>query len=110
MLSEKENSEMELALTETPVIQIETPGKRARELLPQQEPKPPLVRKVNIVIKLLDSTKFPVLSKYTNQMIQDLEKENILNDVIGCDVTGIVREYVRDKNSGQINRKKYTNS
>jgi hypothetical protein len=93
MLSEAEK-EMELALTVTPGMQIKTPGKRAMRILPQQNPKPPIVRKVNIVIKLLDPGKFPILSKYTNQMIRDLEQENIFNNVIGCDITGIVREFV----------------
>jgi hypothetical protein len=35
MLTEKENVEMELALTETPGMQFETSGKRAMKLLPQ---------------------------------------------------------------------------
>lgn len=93
---------MELALTETPGMQIERPGKRAMKLLPQQEPKPPLVRKVNIVVKFLDSAKFPTLTKYTYQMIRDLEKDRILNDVIGRDIIGVVREFRYNEKSGRM--------
>ena len=85
--------EMELALTEIPGKQLETPGKQAMVLLPLKEPKPPLVRKVDIVVKILDPIKFPTLTKYTNQMLRDLQRDKILNDVVGLDVIGQVREY-----------------
>lgn len=75
MLTEEENAEMELVLRETPGMRIETPGKQAMELLPQQEPKPPTVRKVNIVVKLLDSNEFPTLARYTNQMIRSKKRQ-----------------------------------
>lgn len=81
---------MELALTEIPGKPIKTQGKRAMVLLPIKEPKPPLVRKVDIVVKILDPIKFPTLTRYTNQMLQ---RDKILNDVIGLDVIGQVREY-----------------
>ena len=84
---------MELALTEIPGKPIKTPGKQAMVLLLIKEPKPPLVRKVDIVVKILDPIKFPTLTRYTNQMLRDLQRDKILNDVIGLDVIGQVREY-----------------
>ena len=63
---------MELVLTVVPGRQNKNPGKEAMELLPIKEPKPPLVRKVNIVVKFLGPIKFPTLTRYTNQMLQDL--------------------------------------
>lgn len=88
MLTEEENTEMEFALTEIPRRQIMKPGKKAMQLLPINEPNPPLVRKVNIVVKVLDPTTFPTLTKYPNQMLLDLQKDNILNDVIDRDIIG----------------------
>jgi hypothetical protein len=73
MLTEKENMEMEAVITEIQGIQIEKPGKQALILLPQKELKPP----VNIVVKILDPTRFPKSTEYTNRMIQDLQKDKI---------------------------------
>jgi hypothetical protein len=79
--------EMELALTEIPGKLTE---KQAMVLLSIKEPKLPLVRKVDIVVKILDPIKFLT---YTNQMLRDLQRNKILNDIIGLDVIGQVREY-----------------
>lgn len=99
---EKENVEMELALTETPGMQFKTSGKRAMKLLPQQEPKLPLIKKANIVVKFLDSEKFPTLTKYANQMIRDMKKDNILSGVIGHDIIIRVVITVSNINIGDI--------
>lgn len=62
------------------------PGKQAMQFFP----KPSLVRKVNIVVKAQEPTTFPTLIKYTNQMLLYLQKDNILNDVIGRDTAVIL--------------------
>ncbi|UZO18591.1 uncharacterized protein OCT59_009903 [Rhizophagus irregularis] len=85
-LSEPVNKEMELVLTRMT-------GRRIKK------PKPPLVMKVNIVVKALDSIKFPTLAIYMNQILQDLQKDGILNDVIGLEQ---VREFKYDKKSDEM--------
>ncbi|PKC02175.1 hypothetical protein RhiirA5_402507 [Rhizophagus irregularis] len=101
-LSENENKEMELVLTRVTGKQIKNPGKKAMKLLPMQEPKPPLVMKVNIVVKSLDPIQFPTLTSYTNQMLQDLQRDGILNNVIGLDIIGQVREFKYDKKNDRM--------
>ncbi|PKY54358.1 hypothetical protein RhiirA4_548178 [Rhizophagus irregularis] len=102
-LTEMENIEMEVALTIVSGRQLEQPGKKAIETLRQQEPKPPLVTKVNIVVKILDPIQFPTLSQFTNQMLQDLRRDGILNDVIGCCVQGKIRELrIVDEATGKV--------
>ncbi|CAG8761876.1 hypothetical protein GLOIN_2v1488768 [Rhizophagus irregularis DAOM 181602=DAOM 197198] len=85
-LAEPVNKEMELVLTRMT-------GRRIKK------PKPPLVMKVNIVVKALDSIKFPTLAIYMNQILQDLQKDGILNDVIGLEQ---VREFKYDKKSDEM--------
>uniref|UniRef100_U9T1U0 Uncharacterized protein n=1 Tax=Rhizophagus irregularis (strain DAOM 181602 / DAOM 197198 / MUCL 43194) TaxID=747089 RepID=U9T1U0_RHIID len=72
------------------------------QLLPMKEPKLPFVRKVNIVIKALDQTTFSTLTGYTNQMLLDLQKDDILNKVIGRDVIEIIRVFKFNKTSGRM--------
>lgn len=102
-LSEKEDQDMELNLTIVPGRQLERPGKKALYLLPQiLNPKPPLVKTVNIVIKHLDPIKYPILSNYTNMMIQNLQKDNFLHVLIGLSIRAEVREFILDKVSNQL--------
>ncbi|CAG8616150.1 14485_t:CDS:2 [Rhizophagus irregularis] len=102
MLTEIEDFEMEAALSIVPGRRIKRPGKEAMEHLPLQEPRPPLVTSVNIVVKILDPVNFPTLSNYARQMIQDLQRDNILNEVIGRNIKGEVREYKFDKASSRM--------
>lgn len=102
-MSEDESKEMELTLIAVSGRQIKMPGKKAINSLLQQEPKPPLVTIVNIVIKYLDSVKFPILSRYTNQMLLDLQRDKVLNDVIGHNIKGRIREFKFDKAINEIN-------
>lgn len=88
---------MEELLTEVPERPIKRPGKRAIISLQQKEPKPPSVTKVNIVIKSLDPTKFPIQQRYLKKMLNDLNNTGILNNVIGINVEGKIREF----NKGQ---------
>ncbi|PKB99635.1 hypothetical protein RhiirA5_505636 [Rhizophagus irregularis] len=92
-LKEEENEELEIVLRRVSGRNLEMPGKEAIKTLPQKEPKPPLVETVNIVVKHLDPVKFPILSNYTNQMLQDLQRDKILDDVIGINRKGKVREF-----------------
>lgn len=48
---------------------------------------------VNIVMKHLDLAKFLILSNYTNQILQNLQRDKILDDVIGINRKGKVREF-----------------
>ncbi|RGB39621.1 hypothetical protein C1646_754256 [Rhizophagus diaphanus] len=61
------------------------------------KPQAPLVRKVNIVIKNLDPNLFPTLAMYTNQMLENLQRDGILNDVIGLDIIARIREFKSNK-------------
>ncbi|CAB4406091.1 unnamed protein product [Rhizophagus irregularis] len=72
---------------------LETLGKETIKTLSQKEPKLPLVEMVNIVMKHLDPVKFLILSNYTNQILQDLQRYKILNDVISINRKGKVREF-----------------
>lgn len=101
-LTEIEDFEMEAALSIVPGRRIKRPGKEAMEHLPLQGPRPPLVTSVNIVVKILDPVNFPTLSNYARQMIQGLQRNNILNEVIGRNIKGEVREYKFDKASNRM--------
>uniref|UniRef100_U9TCP2 Uncharacterized protein n=1 Tax=Rhizophagus irregularis (strain DAOM 181602 / DAOM 197198 / MUCL 43194) TaxID=747089 RepID=U9TCP2_RHIID len=68
----------------------------------ENEPKLPLIKKANIVVKFLDSEKFPTLTKYANQMIRDMKKDNILSGVIGHDIIIRVVITVSNINIGDI--------
>lgn len=85
-LSDKENKEMDLALTKVSGRPTESLGKEAMTFLPLTELKPPLVTRVNIVVKLLNPIQFLTLLNYTKKMIQDLERDNIFNTVIGLNI------------------------
>lgn len=101
-LSEKEDQDMGLALTIVPGRQLERSGKKTLKLLPQVlNPKPPLVKTVNIIIKHLDPIKYPTLSNYTNMMIQDLQKDNLLHVLVGLSIRTEVREFIFDKASNK---------
>ncbi|CAJ0893137.1 2371_t:CDS:2 [Entrophospora sp. SA101] len=90
---EEENILMEKLFTEIPGRLIKRPGQRAILELPPKEPQPPEVRNVNIVIKLLDPTMFPIQSRNTEQMLNNLSNSGLLNNVIGLNVRGRVRKY-----------------
>uniref|UniRef100_U9SKN4 Uncharacterized protein n=1 Tax=Rhizophagus irregularis (strain DAOM 181602 / DAOM 197198 / MUCL 43194) TaxID=747089 RepID=U9SKN4_RHIID len=83
---DKENKEMDLALTKVSGRPTESLGKEAMTFLPLTELKPPLVTRVNIVVKLLNPIQFLTLLNYTKKMIQDLERDNIFNTVIGLNI------------------------
>ncbi|RIA88312.1 hypothetical protein C1645_739508 [Glomus cerebriforme] len=93
--AESENKQLESDPTivmERPIIR---PGRKAILQLPLQNPKPKLslVMTVNIVVKFLDPTRFPVLSRYTTQMLEDLNDAGLLNDVVGLYFKGRIREF-----------------
>ncbi|PKC13189.1 hypothetical protein RhiirA5_410884 [Rhizophagus irregularis] len=70
------------------------PGRQARLLLPQTEPRPSnFVNTINIVVKLLDQTMFPVQARYLNEMIRDLGQLNLFNQIIGRNRNIIIREF-----------------
>ncbi|GET03226.1 hypothetical protein GLOIN_2v1551446 [Rhizophagus clarus] len=92
-LTEEEDVIMEELLTEVPENLIQRPGKQAIKLLQQKEPKPPAVMTVNIVVKSLDPIKFPIQQNYMKKMLNDLNNAEILNDVIGLNVKGKIREF-----------------
>jgi len=72
---------------------IERPGRSAIIKVPPMKPQPPDVTTVNIVVKLLDPIKFPVQSRNTEKMLNDLNISGLLNNVIGLNVMGRVRKY-----------------
>ncbi|RGB35947.1 hypothetical protein C1646_758720 [Rhizophagus diaphanus] len=96
-LTEEEDIIMEELLTEVPERPIKRPGKRAIISLQPREPKPPLVTMVNIVVKSLDPTKFPIQQRYITKTLNDLNKAGILNNVIGLNVKGKIREFNKEK-------------
>lgn len=59
-------------------------------------------KKMNIVVKALDPKKFLKSTEYMNRMLQDLRNDKILDDVIGLDIMGEVREYKLNKKGDQI--------
>ncbi|CAI2183558.1 11540_t:CDS:2, partial [Funneliformis geosporum] len=61
--------------------------------------KTPSVTTVNIVVKFLDQDKFPILSGYTTQMLQDLNNDGLINDVIGLNIKGKIREFNQNQTS-----------
>ena len=73
------------------------PGKEGIHLLKQKEPLPPEVKTINIVVKLLDPTMFPIQAKNTKKMLNDLRTLGLLNDVIGLNIKGTVRKYNREE-------------
>ncbi|CAJ0640687.1 1831_t:CDS:2 [Entrophospora sp. SA101] len=87
---EEENILMEKLFTEIPGRLIKRPGQRAILELPQ----PPEVRNINIVIKLLDPSMFPIQSRNTEQMLNNLSNSNLLDNVIGLNVRGRVRNMI----------------
>ncbi|EXX58247.1 hypothetical protein RirG_199790 [Rhizophagus irregularis DAOM 197198w] len=96
-LTEEEDIIMEELLTEVPERPIKRPGKRAIISLQPREPKPPPVTMVNIVVKSLDPTKFPIQQRYITKTLNDLNNAGILNNVIGLNVKGKIREFNKEK-------------
>src|SRR5688572_5007542 len=84
---------MEALFTQVPEREIMHPGKKAILKLPPENPQPPNVTIVNIVVKVLDPIKFPVLSQHTRRMINNLSILGFLHSVIGLNVVGRVRKY-----------------
>src|SRR4051812_31727813 len=66
------------------------PGRQARLILPQTEPKPPTF------VKILNPTNFPVQSRYLREMIEDLNRLNLLNELIGRNRNVIMRVFSGD--------------
>lgn len=48
---------------------------------------------MNIVVKFLDPIRFPIQSRYTTQMLKDLNDAGILNNVVGLYIKGKIREF-----------------
>jgi hypothetical protein len=85
---------MENVLTKDPGRPLERPGRQATTILPPREPRPLAgVKSVNIVVKLLDATKFPIQASHLDKMLNDLYKEGLLEKVIGRNVMAVVREH-----------------
>ncbi|EXX53432.1 hypothetical protein RhiirA1_392860 [Rhizophagus irregularis] len=99
----KEPAEITLSLVEDTMMEAKftrrigpllCPGRQARLLLPQTEPRPSnFVNTINIVVKLLDQTMFPVQARYLNEMIRDLGQLNLFNQIIGRNRNIIIREF-----------------
>ncbi|RHZ82685.1 hypothetical protein Glove_105g5 [Diversispora epigaea] len=92
-LTEEENQLMETLLTEVSGREIIKWGKKNIIVHPPKEPQPPEVSSVNIVIKSLDPTIFPVQSSNTERMLSNLRISGLLEDVVGRNVKGRVRKY-----------------
>jgi hypothetical protein len=80
-LTEGENRDMEELFTQVPG-EIIRPGRNAILNLPPENPQPPNVTIVNIVVKVLDPIKFPVQSQYTREMINNLSTLGFLHGII----------------------------
>jgi len=71
-----------------------SPGRQVRLILPSEELKPPtFVRTINIVVKILNQANFPVQSRYLREMIGDLNRLNLLNELIGKNRNVIMRVF-----------------
>lgn len=79
--------------TQVPGRVIERPGRSAVLKLPPKMQQLPDVTTVNIVVKLLDPIKYPIQSRITERILNDLSISGLLNGVIGLNVMGRVKTY-----------------
>ncbi|PKC61528.1 hypothetical protein RhiirA1_398353 [Rhizophagus irregularis] len=91
--NEKENRAMKEHFTQVPGRVIERPGRSAVLKLPPKMQQLPDVTTVNIVVKLLDPIKYPIQSRITERILNDLSISGLLNGVIGLNVMGRVKTY-----------------
>ncbi|PKC12292.1 hypothetical protein RhiirA5_373186 [Rhizophagus irregularis] len=91
--NEKENRAMKEHFTQVPGRVIKRPGRSAVLKLPPKMQQLPDVTTVNIVVKLLDPIKYPIQSRITERILNELSISGLLNGVIGLNVMGRVKTY-----------------
>jgi hypothetical protein len=90
----EENIFLEELFTRVPGRPIRRPGREAIVDLPPRVPQPDEGTTANIMIKQLDPIMFPILSRYTAQMLNALNTTGLLNRVIGLNVNcNNIRKY-----------------